>query len=237
MKKNHLLPPLIWLVLICFKSKAQNHADHSILDQILILNVTPEGKVNYEGMIRDRSLFYTYFKSLSDNPPTDRWSRNETLAYWINAYNAIALKMVIDNYPIKSINDVENPWKRKFLTIKNKQYSLDDIEHNIIRKFNDPRIHFVINCAANSSPKLMNMAYTSANIIYALEKSAVDFINDPTKNIISEKEIRISQIFDWYKEDFNNGEVVQFINQYAKIKINHIPTDGYLNYDWSLNKQ
>ncbi len=235
MKKKYLLPPIILLILICFTAKAQNHADHSILDQILILNVTPEGKVNYDGVIRDRSLFYTYFKSLSDNPPTDRWSRDETLAYWINAYNAIALKMVIDNYPIKSINDIENPWKRKFLTIKDKQYSLDDIEHSIIRRFNEPRIHFVINCAANSSPKLMNMAYTSDNIKYALERSAVDFINDPTKNIITENEVVLSQVFDWYKDDFNKGNVIDFINQYSKVKISSIT--AYKKYDWALNKQ
>ncbi len=237
MIKNKYILLLLLISLCCTKIKAQNSADHSIFDQILILNVCEEGRVNYQGVIRDRDLFYEYFASLSQNPPTSQWSREEKLAYWINAYNAIALKMVIDNYPVKSINDLDNPWKRKFLTVKGQQLSLDDIEHEILRKFDEPRIHFLINCAANSSPKLMNMAYTSANIIYALDRGTKDFINDPVKNVITEEEVHLSQIFDWYKDDFNNGNVVEFINQYANVKINEIPEKGFKEYDWLLNEQ
>ena len=231
--------PIVSLVtiLFCVKTAAQSGADHSVWDQILILNVSDDGQVNYEGVIKDSPLFYKYFRSLSENPPTDQWSREDKLAYWINAYNSIAVKMIIDNYPVKDINELHDPWNQKFFRIKDKRYSLDDIEHNILRKFNEPRIHFLINCASASSPKLMNMAYTAENIEEALEKCTRDFINDPTKNLITKDKVRLSQIFEWYKEDFNNGDVIEFINRYSKVKINKIPKDGYLTYDWSLNKK
>ncbi|KZS41051.1 hypothetical protein AWE51_24085 [Aquimarina aggregata] len=225
-------------VTICFTDiKAQNNVDHSVWDQLLILNVSEVGKVNYKGVMKDSSLFYEYFRSLSQNPPTDEWSREEKLAYWVNAYNAIALKMIIDNYPVESINELHDPWKQRFFKVNDKRYSLDDIEHEVLRKFDEPRIHFVINCASNSSPKLLNMAYTAENINEALEKCTTMFINDPSKNTITSSEVKVSKIFEWYKDDFNNGNVVDFINQYANVKINKIPKKGYVEYDWSLNEQ
>ncbi len=236
MKKYSLLCTLV-IVSCCSKVTSQNGIDHMVWDQILILNVTDDGKVNYEGVMRDSPLFYKYFRSLSENPPTDQWSREEKLAYWINAYNSIAVKMIIDNYPVKNINELHDPWNQKFFRIKDQRYSLDDIEHNILRKFNEPRIHFLINCASFSSPKLMNRAYTAENIEAALEKCTRDFINDPARNLITQNKVSISQIFEWYKDDFNNGDVVDFINQYANVKINIIPKNGYKEYDWTLNEQ
>ncbi|TPN88074.1 DUF547 domain-containing protein [Aquimarina algicola] len=216
---------------------AQTKPDHSKWDQLLILNVSKDGKVNYEGMIKDSPLFYEYFRSLSDTPPTEEWSKEEKLAYWINAYNAIALKMIMDNYPVKSINDLHDPWNQKFFRIKDKRYSLDEIEHQILRKMNEPRIHFLINCAANSSPKLWNMAYTAKNVNEALETKTREFINDPTKNVIEDEKINLSQIFEWYKDDFNKGDVAAFINQYSTVRINKVPKKSYKQYDWGLNKQ
>ncbi|AXT62530.1 DUF547 domain-containing protein [Aquimarina sp. AD10] len=236
MKNFNLI--LAIFVTICFTDiKAQNNVDHSVWDQLLILNVSEVGKVNYKGVMKDSSLFYEYFRSLSQNPPTDEWSREEKLAYWVNAYNAIALKMIIDNYPVESINELHDPWKQRFFKVNDKRYSLDDIEHEVLRKFDEPRIHFVINCASNSSPKLLNMAYTAENINEALEKCTTMFINDPSKNTITSSEVKVSKIFEWYKDDFNNGNVVDFINQYANVKINKIPKKGYVEYDWSLNEQ
>ena len=225
------------LFLFCCYAQAQSNVDHSVWDQILILNVSEDGKVNYEGVMKDSPLFYKYFRSLSENPPTEQWSKEEKLAYWVNAYNSIAVKMIIDNYPVKNINELHDPWNQKFFRIKDKRYSLDDIEHKILRKMGDPRVHFVINCASTSSPKLMNMAYTSDNIEEALEKCTREFINDPTKNSITENEIHLSQIFEWYKDDFNSGDVAAFINQYSDVKIKKIPKKQYKEYDWSLNEQ
>ncbi|MEW7290141.1 DUF547 domain-containing protein [Aquimarina sp. 2304DJ70-9] len=236
-KKYKSILPLFLLALFCFIGTAQNTLDHSVWDQILILNVSEDGKVNYEGVMKDSPLFYKYFRSLSANPPTDQWSQQETLAYWVNAYNSIAVKMIIDNYPVKNINELHDPWNQKFFRIKDKRYSLDDIEHKILRKMGDPRIHFLINCASTSSPKLMNMAYTAANIEQALEKCTRDFINDPTKNIITEDKVSISQIFEWYKDDFNKGDVAEFINRYSNVQIKKVPKKGYMVYNWDLNEQ
>ncbi len=236
-KKHSITLQLLVVVLFCFKALAQDKADHSVWDQILILNVSEDGKVNYEGVMKDSPLFYQYFRSLSNNPPTEEWTREEKLAYWVNAYNSIVVKMIIDNYPVKNINELHDPWNQKFFRIKDKRYSLDDIEHKILRKFNEPRIHFIINCASSSSPKLMNMAYTAKNINEALEKCTRDFINDPTKNIITQDQVSLSQIFEWYKDDFNNGDVIEFINLYSNIKIKKIPKNGYKEYDWALNEQ
>ncbi len=237
MKKKYYLLLLLMISLFCGKSFAQSSISHSVWDRILILNASKEGKVNYEGVILDSSLFYQYFRSLSDTPPTDRWSREEKLAYWINVYNAVAMKMIIDNYPVNTINDIHDPWKYKFFRIKDKRYSLDEIEHDILRKFNEPRIHFLINCASNSSPNLWNMAYTRDNINEALEKRTIEFINDPAKNQITKNTVKVSQVFEWYKDDFNNGDVVGFINQYSKVKIKSLSKDNYMAYDWSLNEQ
>lgn len=98
--------------------KSQEIVDHSAWDQILILNVTDEGMVDYDGVTTDVAIFYKYFRYLQTIAPQEQWSKDEKLAYWLNVYNATAMKMIIDEYPINSINDVENPWKKKLLNHK-----------------------------------------------------------------------------------------------------------------------
>ncbi|MFD2563070.1 DUF547 domain-containing protein [Aquimarina rubra] len=220
-----------------FQMNAQNHIDHMVWDQILLINVSDDGKVNYPGFIRDKYLFDKYFKSLADNYPKEESSKEEKLAYWVNLYNAIAMKMIIDNYPIKSINDLENPWKQKQITVNGIKYSLDDIEHTILRKMGEPRIHFLLNCATKSSPKLWNRAYTARNIMTALEDKSHQFINNPAKNVITDEKVNVSMVFQWYKDDFNNGDIVSFINQYSTTKIDKIMDQEYMEYDWSLNER
>ncbi|WP_299218014.1 DUF547 domain-containing protein [uncultured Aquimarina sp.] len=220
-----------------FQTKAQDHIDHMVWDQILLINVSDDGKVNYPGFIRDKFLFDKYFKSLSENYPAENSSKEEKLAYWINLYNAIAMKMIIDNYPVKSINDIENPWKQKQIIVNGTKYSLDDIEHTILRKMNEPRIHFLLNCATKSSPKLWNRAYTARNIMTALEDKSYQFINNAAKNVITDEKVNVSMVFQWYKDDFKEGDIVSFINQYSDTKINKIMNGEYMEYDWSLNER
>ncbi len=228
------------LFLLLFNSiHSQEKVDHSSWDQILILNVLDNGMVDYDGVTRDVSVFYEYFRYLCKISPKDDWGDEEKLAYWLNVYNATAMKMIIDEYPITSINEIENPWKRKAFKSQGIRYSLDDIEHDILRKFDDPRIHFLLNCGSMSSPRLWNRAYTSSNIIDALEDRTKEFINDPQRNQITSSLVKISQVFEWYKKDFetNNSSVMDFINRYATVKITKIPKDAYITYDWSLNKK
>ncbi|WP_405207539.1 DUF547 domain-containing protein [Aquimarina sp. LLG6339-5] len=238
MKKTYLLLVLITLSSFISSIQAQKkHIDHMVWDQLLLLNVSNDGKVDYKGFIRDKFLFDKYFTSLSTNYPSENSENSEKLAYWVNLYNAIVMKMIIDHYPIKSINDLKNPWKKKSITINNIQYSLDDIEHTILRKMDEPRIHFLLNCAATSSPKLWNRAYTNRNITKALEERTIEYINDPSKNIITNNEVNISKVFDWYAKDFDNGDIKSYINRYSKVKIDKSSKINYLEYDWSLNER
>jgi len=231
-----------YFILICLLPNinyAQDKVDHSAWDQILILNVSDEGMVDYDGVTNDVAVFYKYFRYLCTISPQESWSNEEKLAYWLNVYNATAMKMVIDEYPIKSIRDIYDPWKRKVFKSQGVRYSLDDIEHGILRKFNDPRIHFLLNCSSVSSPRLWNRAYSAENIDRALEERTREFINDPQRNQISSDMVRVSQIFDWYKEDFeSNGiSIINFINKYANVKIKSLPKDAFVNYNWNLNTQ
>ncbi|AXT50618.1 DUF547 domain-containing protein [Aquimarina sp. BL5] len=237
MKRLFILIVIAVLPYFSFNLNAQGHIDHMVWDQLLLLNVSSDGKVDYKGFIRDKFLFDQYFKSLSTNYPTANSDDTEKLAYWVNLYNAIVMKMIIDHYPVNSINDLKNPWKKKSITINNIEYSLDDIEHTILRKMNEPRIHFLLNCAATSSPKLWNRAYTNRNITQALEERTVDYINDSTKNLITQNKVSISKVFEWYAKDFNNGDIVSYINKYANEKIGKKSKIEYLEYDWSLNER
>ncbi len=224
-------------VLFSFQIKAQQVFDHSIWDQLLLINVSIDGKVNYKGFMRDSSLLYKYFSLLSENKPTEQWSKEEKLAYWINAYNAYTIKLIIDSYPIKSIKDIKDPWDKKFFKIGEEWYSLNQLEHKILRKLDEPRIHFAINCASFSCPIVWNKAYTSENVNEALETQTKNFINDPLRNTITEDVVEVSKIFSWFKKDFKtDGKVKDFINKYATIKIDKQPKKGYKDYDWSLNE-
>ena len=170
--------------------------------------------------------------------PQENWKKEEKLAYWINTYNAYTIKLIIDNYPIKSIKDIKDPWDKQFFKIADDWYSLNQVEHKILRKFGDPRIHFAINCASFSCPPLLNKAYTGATLNETLEKQAHDFINDPVRNTITKDVVSVSKIFSWFKKDFkiNGGDVKDYINRYSKVKITDQSKKGYKDYNWTLNE-
>ena len=236
--KTNILTALTLLLLTTTVVNAQEKFDHTSWDQALLLNVSDEGLVNYNRFMRDSSLLYSYFQELSVNKPDETWSRDEQMAYWINAYNAYTIKLIIDSYPITSIKDIEDPWDKKFFKIDGEWYSLNDLEHKILRKYGDPRIHFAINCASFSCPVVWNRAYTADNLQTALDAQTEKFINDPTRNTITKTDVKVSKIFSWYKRDFkiNGGDVVDFINRYAKVKIDNQAEKGYRDYDWNLNE-
>ncbi|MDH7447952.1 DUF547 domain-containing protein [Aquimarina sp. 2201CG14-23] len=237
MKTPKIIISLV-LLLISFQIKAQENLDHAVWDQILLINVSEDGKVDYKGFMRDSAKLYEYFTYLSDNPPATSWSKEETLAYWINAYNAYTIKLIIDNYPLKSIKEIKNPWDRKFFKINGVLHSLNELEHKILRKLGDPRIHFAINCASFSCPIVWNRAFTARNVDNALDTLTGNFINDPLRNTITEDVVEVSKIFSWFKKDFKvDGEDAKaFINKYSKVKIDKQPKKGYKKYNWSLNE-
>jgi len=153
----------------CDTSPPTSPIEHTIWDALLKKYVSPDGTVNYKGFIRDKATFEEYLTLLSKNPPNKKtWSKAAQLAYWINAYNAFTVKLIIDHYPVKSIKDIKkgipflnSVWDMEFFHIGGKEMNLNDIEHDLIRRqFKEPRIHFAVNCASYSCPRLRNEAYT-----------------------------------------------------------------------------
>lgn len=211
--------------------------DHANWNALLQKNVTKNGNVNYKAFQRDSKELQNYLNELAANVPTKSVSKKATLAYWINAYNAFTVKLILDNYPTKSIKDIKDPWSKKFFTLGNKKYSLEEIEHEILRKMDEPRIHFAINCASFSCPNLLNEAYTEARLEKQLNDATRNFINDKSKNSISSSKVEISKIFDWFSGDFKKkGSVIDFLNQYSTTKISANAKVSYKEYNWSLNE-
>lgn len=214
----------------------QDKPDHSEWGILLKKYVNNNGDVNYKAFMKDKNALDTYINILSANSPTAKWSKNEKLAYYINLYNAATVKLILDNYPLKSIKDIKNPWDNSWIKIGNDTYSLGDIEHKILRKMDEPRIHFAINCASYSCPKLANIPFLASTLELQLKKATFDFVNDPSKNKITSEKLELSNIFKWFKGDFtNNGSLIDFLQPYTKLAINPKAKINYTDYDWSLN--
>lgn len=230
--ENQILPEILPT------EESKNLFNHEVWDRLLQKYVSEDGKVDYKGFKTDKTEFYNYLNSLSNSPPENSWSQNETLAYWINVYNAFTIKLILDNYPTNSIKDIKDPWNHRFIKIGNKWYTLNDVEHRIIRKMNEPRIHFALVCAAVSCPRLYNKAFTAKNLDTDLELLTRGFLKDSTKNEISENDIKLSKIFKWYGGDFKNNGVslIDFLNQYSDVTISDRARKSYKDYNWSLNE-
>jgi len=210
--------------------------DHSEFDQLLQEYVSNTGYVNYAGLSQNRNRLMSYLEKASAQVPNSDWSRDESLAYWINVYNAYTIDLILSNYPVGSIIDLDNgnPWEIKRIVLANKKYSLNQIEHEIIRpQFKDARIHFAVNCAAMSCPKLHNRAMTASNLNTTLDQLTKEFVNNKGQNVISSKQAQLSKIFEWYALDF--GNLSEFINQYATDKLDASAQISYREYDWKLN--
>lgn len=219
---------------------------HDSWTALLQKHVNQNGFVDYNGFIADSNELNFYIQTLQNNPPnTETWSRNDILAYWINAYNAFTVQIVIRNYPTASIKDIKpgigfinSVWDIKFIEIAGLQLDLNNIEHNILRKMDEPRIHFAINCASYSCPVLGRNAYTAKQLDMQLDEAARLFVNDPTRNHISDTSAAISSIFNWFTGDFTkNGSLTEFINQYSTTRIPPEVRITFLPYDWRLNSQ
>ncbi len=217
---------------------------HHLWDQLLKKHVDAAGWVDYPGFLEDSVQLNTYLGVLSAGHPNDRfWSPEQQLAYWINVYNAFTVKLILDHYPIASIKDIKkgipfvnSVWDIKFIQIEDEQYDLNNIEHGILRKhFAEPRIHFAINCASVSCPRLAAHAYTATELEPQLTQAAEDFLSDPLRNQPGEG--KLSSIFSWFKGDFTDGQSLRaFVNRYAKDQIPEDIKITFLNYDWSLNE-
>ncbi|MCT4629862.1 DUF547 domain-containing protein [Winogradskyella sp.] len=211
--------------------------DHSSFSTLLKKYVSTQGKVDYNGLKSQNKLLRNYIKSLSSNTPKEKWNDSNKLAYWINAYNALTIDLIIRNYPLKSIKDLKDPWDQKLWKFGDKWLNLNDIEHQILRKMNEPRIHFAIVCASESCPKLQNTAFTASNLEEQLTNATKGFLSDTSKNEISKNNIKLSKIFKWFKKDFErNGSIIDFLNQYSDIEISNKAKKSFKDYNWDLNE-
>ena len=232
MKKPFIL---LVLLLTVINSSAQN-LNHSLWHTILQNHVSSDGNVNYKALKSDPSKLDAYINQLSKNTPSESWSKEEKLAYWINAYNALTVDLILRNYPVKSIKDINNPWKQRLWKLGDRMYNLDEIEHDILRKMNEPRIHFAIVCASYSCPKLQNEAFAAEKLDLQLTKATKEFLADTNRNEISENSISISKIFDWFSKDFTkNGSLIDFLNLYTEVNISPNAKKRYKDYNWALN--
>ena len=226
--------------------------DEARLDNLLNTYVNQEGLVDYtawKANETDLSALRTLTDDLATFDPATL-SEPERLAFWINTYNAFALREVLERYPINTIRprDFLGIPERSFFTeekheVNGMTYSLDEIENDVLRsQFDEPRIHFVIVCASTSCPKLRPEAYTADR----LDEQARAFINDPSRNRYDAATniASISKIFDWFEGDFTEvaGSVPTYLTPYAEGEAEEVltssePTIEYLSYDWGLNDQ
>lgn len=238
------------------QSMAFDHS-HSGWNEVLKKSVTwthSTSTVNYRDLKSNSKALDQYISEISDVKISgfEQWTRDEQLAFLINAYNALTVKLIIENYPVKSIKDIgglfSSPWKKKFFRLLEKEGNLDWIEHEKIRPiYNEPRIHFALVCASIGCPGLRAEAFVAQKLNKQLDESVHRFLNDSARNRYDStmKELALSSIFKWYKDDFvkAKGSIQAFIFPYMdSLKGENLSSAQnisikYLDYDWSLNEK
>ena len=230
---------------------------HSAWNKVVQSFVTTDGaasRVNYSALKAHPNDLNTYLAGIERVSSEDfsGFTEKQRLAFLINAYNALTVKLILDHYPVKSIRDIgglfSNAWKIKFFTLFGEKHRLDDIEHEMIRKkFNEPRIHFALVCASKGCPALRNEAFVAVRLDEQLDRTANAFLRDSKRNRFDAKAttLNLSSIFKWYGEDFEKkfGSVKAFVApriakdsaEEATIKNDKVKS-SYLDYDWSLNE-
>ncbi|MCU0426569.1 MAG: DUF547 domain-containing protein [Candidatus Kapabacteria bacterium] len=227
----------------------------------LLAEHVKDGRVNYKAIKQDKRLT-DYLDHLSKTDPKTLSGKDE-LAFWLNVYNAFTLKVMCDHYPLKSITDLNSPggagglviatvlkstiWDKPLVEIHGKKYSLNGVENDIIRPKGDPRVHFAMVCAAKSCPPLRNEAYEPAKLNEQLEDQGRDFLAQNKKNNFdfSKKSCNISNIFNWFKGDFEKTgkSVLQYIARFLPKEQGDMLlanantfSVNYTEYDWSINE-
>ena len=200
----------------------------------------------------DRQALYQYLVALRLTQ-IERHNRGEQLAYWINLYNALTVRLVLEFYPLNSIKDIDissnplssvfsGPWDRKLLDVGGEPLSLNDIEHRILRPiWRDPRIHYAVNCASVGCPNLQPIAFTGANAKALLDHAAQNYVNSPRGARVEDGRLIVSKIYAWFIDDFGGTEkgVLKHLRHLAEPTLasalkGRTSIDDY-EYDWDLN--
>ncbi len=251
---RHLQSAVLAMFLVfgfCSNSAAFDFSEWDAMVKKYVAPKTLEGvqlnAVDYVGLKQDPAFSRTVAKMESYSPASLE-SREATLSFWINVYNILAAKMITDHYPIESIKDAGSfltpVWERVAGTVGNKERTLGDIEHEILRKMNEPRIHMAIVCASVSCPDLRREAYSAAKLDEQLDDQMEKFLRSRGKGMqLDERKnkVKLSAIFKWFAEDFESrGGVLKYISQYAtdaerKVLNNPNTKISYLHYNWKIN--
>lgn len=257
-----------WLIVaLLWSSTVSASFSHDAWDGLLKQHVVQlrngqATQVDYTGMRRDRAELKRYLQSVSRVPRADfdRWSRDDRMAFLINVYNAYTVELVLAGEPgMKSIRDLgslfQSPWKKAFIPLFGKTVSLDDIEHGMIRAgidYQEPRIHFAVNCASVGCPALRHEAYIGTRLDEQLADQTVKFLSDRQRNRLRGRELEVSSIFKWYREDFEKGwggyrSLPSFLAAHADALGLTRPQAAqllrgdlevtFLDYDWRLNRK
>lgn len=237
----------------CFRRSPETGDSHLVpshqpFDSLLQLYVDDHGWVAYDSFQVHRERLDAYLETLRSNSPTAGWSQEDRIAFWINAYNAFTIDLVLEHHQPASIKDVaagisipfvNSPWQIDFIKIGDEVLNLDDIEHGILRReFDEPRIHFALVCASRSCPPLRREAFEGDKLDEQLTSQAERFLADTLRNNVQRHHVQLSKIFQSYADDFTaHATLLEYVNQYAPVLIDDDATVEYLEYDWSLNKQ
>lgn len=247
MKHITLLSNLLFLVVIFANTVMAK--DQTPLYGELLSQYVKDGQVDYSGFKKKEVQLDMYLKYLEATDPT-QMAEKDRFAFYINAYNAYTIKLILKNFedsqPPDSIKDIgsffSKPWSIEFVQIGGKTYTLDNIEHDILRPtFKDARVHFAVNCASKSCPPLLPEPYSGAKLDQQLDGTTRAFINNQQENRLEGSTLYISSIFKWFKEDFKNDPIA-FFEKYARANLKKalVAQKGeikvkYLDYDWLLN--
>ena len=222
----------------------QNHTKFTEILQKYTIQKGLQTSVDYKNLKKDKSVLESYLKDLESvsNDEFKLFSADERLSFWINVYNSYTLALIIKHYPVKSIKKIggifgTSPWKRSIVHVLGKKYTLNNVEHDIIRKrFKEPRIHFAVNCASVGCPSLLREAFVASKLEEQLGLASNNFLNNKSKNYVKDKTLFVSKIFDWYGDDFNekHGSFENYVKKHygitGKVRVK------FLNYDWDLNE-
>ncbi len=268
MRSKTIITALLLSVLALQTALAEPSAmDDAVWDRLLKshVQVIDGGKattVDYQAMLQERQKLKQYLQALSSvsRQQFDQWPKPEQLAFLINAYNAATVELILTAWPdLNSIKELgglfSSPWKKNFVSLLGEMRSLDDIEHGLIRgsaRYNDPRIHFAVNCASIGCPALRAEAYDGKRLEQQLSEQSALFLQDRSRNQVAGTTIRVSSIFKWYREDFEKGwqgftRLEDFLLAHAEdlgvspavaqqLKTGKA-TIEFMTYDWRLNKQ
>jgi hypothetical protein len=222
-----------------------------VTSQLTMESSAPVGinLLQYGGVSKiDYDLLKIYLTTL-EGIPISSFSRPEQRAFWINLYNAATVNLILEHYPVESITKISfsffsfGPWDEELLTIEGEELSLNDIEHRILRPiWQDPRIHYALNCASIGCPNLQPLAFTAKNTDSLLETGASEYINHPRGAKKEDKKLWLSKIFEWYQDDYGGNEagVLIHIQKYAKENLANSLYEDELeieyHYDWRLNE-